>query len=65
MNKCSVQTTVRFSGEKWLITLCSGVFLYVRYSFPLISNKFCDKFTALATVQGGIEMFWGGGGAVR
>jgi hypothetical protein len=36
--------------------------LYVRYSFLLIFNKFCDfKFTALAT---GIEM-WVGGGAVR
>jgi hypothetical protein len=42
MNKCSVQTTVRFSGEKRLITLCSGVFRYVRYSFPSTSNKFCD-----------------------
>jgi hypothetical protein len=28
--------------ENVLYPLCTGVFLYVRYCFLLISNKFCD-----------------------
>ncbi len=36
--------------------LCTGVFLYIRYSVLLFSNKFWFKLTALAAVQGDIEI---------
>jgi hypothetical protein len=38
----------------------TGAFLYVPYSFLLISNKCCDLSVLRCTVQGGIKM-WGGG----
>ncbi len=59
----------RFLGS--LKVLCTGAFLYVRYSFLLISNKFCDFSFCTGRCSwgyrdvGGGGGGWGGGSAVR
>jgi hypothetical protein len=40
------------------IFLCTGALLYVRYSFLLISNKFCDLSLLLWVGEGGGGLFW-------
>jgi hypothetical protein len=50
--------TVAFTTSVQIYILCTGGFLYVRYSFLLISNKFCEL-SSLHWVGGG------GGSAVR
>jgi hypothetical protein len=64
--------TIPTRGQKTF--LCTGAFLYVRYSFLLISNKFCDYLSLLHSVGGGggggsadaqiTALGWGGGGSI-